>query len=93
MWHHGSLFFENGEKIAVTFNGKRYRSMITNFLWLPRSCDLRPLDFFLWDYLKLLVYTNDPATIDELKLNIERQIREIRPDLLNKVIEIWTDRI
>ena len=26
--------------------------------WLPRSCDLIPLDFFLWGYLKSKVYVN-----------------------------------
>lgn len=27
-------FFENDDDIAITVNGERYRSMITNFLWL-----------------------------------------------------------
>jgi len=26
--------------------------------WPPRSCDLTPLDFFLWDYFKSQVYTH-----------------------------------
>lgn len=61
--------------------------------WPPRSCDLTPLDFFLWGYLKSLVYENKPRTIDALKLNIERCIAEIRADLLEKVIENWVHRI
>ena len=28
--------------------------------WLPRSCDLTPLDFFLWGYLKWKLYVNNP---------------------------------
>jgi len=36
--------------------------------WPPRSCDLTPLDFFLWDYLKSQVYMNKPQTIDALKV-------------------------
>jgi len=57
--------------------------------WLPRSCDLTPLDFFLWGYLKSQVYTNKPQTIDTLKVNITNAIQQIQPDLCEKVIENW----
>ena len=30
--------------------------------WLPRSCDLILLDFFLWGYLKSKVYVNNSTT-------------------------------
>ncbi|MBZ5798343.1 hypothetical protein K8353_50905, partial [Burkholderia contaminans] len=30
--------------------------------WQPRSCDVTPLDFFLWGYLKKRVYVNKPVT-------------------------------
>ena len=109
----GPYFFQNEAGVAITVNGERYRSMISNFLWpkiddmdtdnmwfqqdgatchtphatmdilhkrfegmvisrgdvnwLPRSCDLTPLDFFLWGYLKSQVYTNKPQTIEALK--------------------------
>ena len=33
--------------------------------WPPRSCDLTPLDYFLWDYDRSVVYANKSATIDE----------------------------
>lgn len=32
-----------------------------------RSCDLTPLDFFLWGHLKTKVYVNRPTTIQQLK--------------------------
>ncbi|GFX04816.1 putative transposable element [Trichonephila clavipes] len=28
--------------------------------WPPRSCDLTPLDYFLWSYVKSLVYADKP---------------------------------
>ncbi|GFV93103.1 uncharacterized protein TNCV_2551941 [Trichonephila clavipes] len=28
--------------------------------WPPRSCDLTPLDYFLWGYVKSLVYADKP---------------------------------
>lgn len=33
----------------------------------PRSADLTPLEFFLWGYLKSVVYT-DPASFPQLAL-------------------------
>ena len=46
--------------------------------WPARSPD--PCDYFLWGYLKDRVYKSMPKTIDDLKLNIEREIRNIKPD-------------
>ncbi|GFW82696.1 DUF4817 domain-containing protein [Trichonephila clavipes] len=36
----------------------------------PRSCDLTPLDYFLWSYVKSLVYADKPQTLDHLEDNI-----------------------
>ncbi|GFW06338.1 SH3 domain-binding protein 5-like [Trichonephila clavipes] len=56
----------------------------------PISCDLTPLDYFLWGYVKLLVYADKPQTLDHLEDNIRRVIADIRPQMLEKVIEDWT---
>ncbi|GFS81773.1 putative transposable element [Trichonephila clavipes] len=61
--------------------------------WPPRSCDLTPLDYFLWGYVKSLVYTDKPQTHDHLIDNIRRVIADIRPQMLEKVIENWTSRL
>lgn len=37
------------------------------------SPDLTPMDFFLWRYLKDKVYSSNPATVDGLKEETERQ--------------------
>ncbi|GFW82653.1 hypothetical protein TNCV_3492251 [Trichonephila clavipes] len=58
--------------------------------WPPRSCDLTPLDYFLWGYVKSLVYADKPQTLDHLEDNIRRVIADIRPQMLEKVIENWT---
>ncbi|GFT13950.1 hypothetical protein TNCV_2615871 [Trichonephila clavipes] len=58
----------------------------------PRSCDLTPLDYFLWGYVKSLVYADKPQTLDHLEDNILRVIADIRPQMLEKVIENWTSR-
>ena len=36
----------------------------------PRSCDLTPLDNFLWGYLKGQVYADNPQSIEASKTNI-----------------------
>ncbi|GFY19460.1 putative transposable element [Trichonephila clavipes] len=59
----------------------------------PRSCDLTPLDYFLWGYVKSLLYANKPQTLDHLEDNIRRVIADIRPQMLEKVIENWTSRL
>ncbi|GFX32508.1 DUF4817 domain-containing protein [Trichonephila clavipes] len=61
--------------------------------WPPRSCDLAPLDYFLWSYVRSLVYANKPQTLDHLEDNIRRVIADIRPQMLEKVIENWTSRL
>ncbi|GFY10386.1 hypothetical protein TNCV_2630631 [Trichonephila clavipes] len=49
---------------------------------LPRSCDLTPLDYFLWCYVKPSVYADKPQTLDHLEDNIRRVIADIRPQML-----------
>jgi hypothetical protein len=53
--------------------------------WPPRSPDLNPCDFYLWGYLKSVVYNPLPKTLDELKSNIEREIKKISPEILKSV--------
>ncbi|GFW17802.1 transposable element Tc3 transposase [Trichonephila clavipes] len=61
--------------------------------WPPRSCDLTPLDYFLRGYVKSLVHADKPQTLDHLEGNIRRVIADIRPQMLEKVIENWTSRL
>ncbi|GFX92159.1 uncharacterized protein TNCV_1740791 [Trichonephila clavipes] len=61
--------------------------------WPPRSCDLTPLDYFLWDYVKSLVCADKPQRLDHLEDNIRRVIADTRPQMLEKVIENWTSRL
>ncbi|GFV11544.1 transposase [Trichonephila clavipes] len=40
--------------------GDRLISRFGPMNWPPRSCDLTPLDYFLWGYVKSLVYADKP---------------------------------
>ncbi|GFV25129.1 uncharacterized protein TNCV_591951 [Trichonephila clavipes] len=37
--------------------------LISPVNWPPRSCDLTPLDYFLWGYVKSLVYADKPKRL------------------------------
>ncbi|GFW41291.1 putative DD41D transposase [Trichonephila clavipes] len=67
--------------------GDRLISRFGPVNWPPRSCDLTPLDYFLWGYVKSVVYADKPQTLDHLEDNIRRVIADIRPQMLEKVIE------
>ncbi|GFV96124.1 DUF4817 domain-containing protein [Trichonephila clavipes] len=73
--------------------GDRLISRFGPVNWPPRSCDLTRLDYFLWSYVKSLVYADKPQTLDHLEDNIRRVIADIRPQMLGKVIENWTSRL
>ncbi|GFT86302.1 transposable element Tc3 transposase [Trichonephila clavipes] len=74
--------------------GDRLISRFGPVIWPPRSCDLTPLDYFLWGYVKSLVYADKRQTLDHLKDNIRRVIAYIRPQMLEKSSKIgrpdWT---
>ncbi|CAK9813904.1 Transposable element Tc3 transposase [Anthophora plagiata] len=61
--------------------------------WPPRSCDLTPLDFFLWGAVKDKCYAKHPETIDDLKHEIEVAIDEIEAQTIENVLKNWTDRM
>ncbi|KAL4467925.1 hypothetical protein ABPG72_022839 [Tetrahymena utriculariae] len=46
-------------------------------MWPPRSLDLNPCDYYLWGYLKSVVYQLIPQNLEELKANIIREINNI----------------
>ena len=53
-------------------------------------------DYFLWSYLKNLVYADKTnKTIEKIKEAITRHVTELRanPELLHKVVRAATDRV
>ena len=67
--------------------GERVISRNGPVKWPPRSCDLTPLDFFLWGLIKSLVYANKPVTLEDLKDNIQREIANVPVEMCDRVAE------
>ena len=55
--------------------------------WAAHSPDLNPPDFYLWGYLKDIVYENNPLTIGELKAAITGKISQIPKEECVRVID------
>ena len=53
---------------------------------LPRSPDLSPSDFFLWGYVKELIFVpHFPANIEEMKQRITAALETVFKDMLKRV--------
>ena len=57
-----------------------------DIVWPPRSCDLTPLDYYLWGAVKDKCYVDKPETIDALKDNILEGIDQIQLHTINNVL-------
>ena len=53
--------------------------------WPARSPDLTPLDFFLWGYVKNLVYQVKIRDVNHLKARITDAIGTVTPAMLGRV--------
>ena len=53
--------------------------------WPARSPDLTSLDFFLWGYVKSIVYKTKPLDLAALKRRITLAIRSVTHDMLCNV--------
>ena len=71
----------------------RIISRRADVVWPVRSCDLTPLDYYLWRAVKDKCYADKPETIDALKHNIREAIGEIQLHTIGNVLKNWTDRV
>ena len=62
-------------------------------VWPLRSCNLTPLDYYLWTAVKDKCYVDKPETIDLLKDNIREAIGEIQLYTIDNLLKNWTNRV
>lgn len=76
-----------------TFGVDRVIARGCKIAWPARSPDLTPVDFWLWGYLKSLVYRSSPSTLAELKHCICREVSAIHSDLLHSAVTSVVSRL
>jgi hypothetical protein len=92
--------------LAALMSGRKYDVIPQNGRWVgrdgpipwpPRSPDITPLDFFLWGYVKDIVYKTPVTSLDELKLRTVAAIETITPQKLyitfRKLNTAWTSHV
>ena len=91
----GNIWFQQDGATCQTAKAKlfvlcpvfedRIISRIADVVWPPRSCDLTPLNYYLWGVVK-----DKPETIDALKDNIREAIGEMQLHTIDKKLKNWT---
>ncbi|GAB1865891.1 DUF4817 domain-containing protein [Camponotus japonicus] len=61
--------------------------------WPPRSPNLTPLDFFLWDYWKSKVYATKPRDLDDLRGRIIRALELIPLETYRNAVTVVYNRL
>ncbi len=67
--------------------------LISSSLWPPWSLDVSSLDYFLWGHLKNRVYSPVLTTLEDLKVNIVREIDRIPYSMLLRLLHDFKERI
>ena len=70
----------------------RLISRIAVIVWPPWTCDLTPLEYYLWGVIKDKCYAAKPETIDGLKDNIRKAIGDIQLHKIDNVLINWASR-
>jgi inhibitor of nuclear factor kappa-B kinase subunit alpha len=61
--------------------------------WPAHSPDLNPCDYFLWGFLKSVVYRPKPVDTDMLLKNIKREVKKISVEMCGNVIKNFIVRV
>ena len=61
--------------------------------WPPRSPDLTPCDFFMWGYVKSIVYHKNYKTIEELQDSILAAFQKISPSMITATLRNFEKKI
>ena len=82
---------------TITFLRQLFRNCLvalgTTHDWAPHNPDLNPLDYWFWGAAKGSVYTNHPATLDDLKQEVSDYIQAVPHETCRKVGQNFGVRI
>ena len=86
----------HSSSFAGSFNRNVPRSthLLTRRYRVARAlARFHPLRFFLWGYLKAEVYKHRPQTLKALKNAIREEVATIPPEMTNRVMENFRERL
>jgi hypothetical protein len=61
--------------------------------WIPKSPDAAPMDYFVWGYLKRLLWRSKPKDMEGLKTALKSAWKRLPQELINKALESWPKRV
>ena len=86
----GNIWFQQDDAtldVLRTVFEDRLISRRADVVWPPRSCDFKPLDYYLWSAVKDKCCANKPETIDTLEDNIREAIGEIQLHTVDNMLK------
>ena len=95
----GNIWLQQEHTAEATFDvllpvfEDRIINRSADVVWLPRSCVLTPLNYYLWGAVKDKYYVDKPEKIDALKDNIREAIGEIQLHTIDNVLKNWIDHV
>ena len=81
-----------GSLLGTVFENQIF-SRYFEVIWPARSCDLTPLDYFLWGTVRDKCYVNHPETISDLKHEIKEAIHKILTGTIETALEDCVNRM
>ncbi|KAJ4445398.1 hypothetical protein ANN_07203 [Periplaneta americana] len=70
-------FSMRGDTLEKAFIAKPTTRSSYLLAWTPNSPDLTPPDFFIWGFVKDIVYSQKPTNIDDLRVKITQAFQQI----------------
>jgi len=62
-------------------------------IWIPKSPDAAPMDYFVWGHLKRMLWNSKPKDMAGLKSALKRAWKKLPQVLINKALQSWPRRV
>ena len=75
--------------------GRYFANRQAPYLWPSYLPDLTPCDFFLWGYIKQVVYDNrpQPLNLQELEERISQAFEDLPMEMIGRAIDCYERRL
>jgi hypothetical protein len=73
------------QQVLNTWNPHKWIGRGGPVAWPPRSPDVTPVDFFLWNQFKDFIYREPVDTLEELENRLQESISTVKPEMLRNV--------